>query len=457
MNLLSWLPCLGPRQKTHKTLLECKQDAIVKTAKNCYEKKDMRILRECRYSYLIFIKATDYTRSEIYCRVIQRIKFADLTQDGLTTLTLKQTLWDAYCPSDQDPLRQYMDEIKTAILENDVKLLHKDYQTEEIKAQIEYLHNLVNGQISQSGDSPERQKISADLTFDIEKANFLLQQQADKSLNPAQKKKTLIKAKDQIKKLMLDSANINLSSRSRDYLTKFVTLLLEKYLNFEATNNIKVSLSEIYEILKDENLGKKLPPITLNIFLELVIQWASDKNRDPGLSEGSVALEIINDGELINGAGPFDNNRVDLLKKGEDEVNIRIKEVKTRCLKILLLEALSPVKIPPNIFQATNPQLALNILKQLNVNNQSDTDIDCYLLAVQRLYDYQKHNQDSVANEELFKILKTKIDDDIIISKLNSYNDKELDKFLEYYIGNYILNNSAKAGTSGNPAWFGQE
>ena len=110
--------------------------------------------------------------------------------------------------------------------------------------------------------------------------------------------------------------------------------------------------------------------------MELVITWASDKNRDPGLSEGTLALEIINDKELINGAGPFENSREEVLKKNENKINEIIVEVKNKCLMILLraalsifIEGLSSVKAFK--YNETTVQLALKILDQYNLNTEN--------------------------------------------------------------------------------------
>ena len=110
--------------------------------------------------------------------------------------------------------------------------------------------------------------------------------------------------------------------------------------------------------------------------MELVITWASDKNRDPGLSEGTLALEIINDKELINGAGPFENSREEVLKKNENKINEIIVEVKNKCLMILLraalsifIEGLSSVKAFK--YNETTVQLALKIIDQYNLNTEN--------------------------------------------------------------------------------------
>ncbi len=398
MKIMQFLQCFGFGNQIDAKLQK-KHERINETANTCLENKNLADLQARRQTYFIFHRrSVSHSRSEIYCRVIDFIKFNKYKQDDLAQLTLENL--NLRHPYGKKHLDRYFNEIKSAILNNSDTYLHQDYQTEMIKVQITNLHELVNEKSTQYFiEGQEASFIKAKVYF--------LFEQLERSKLVTGKKALLIKIKDYIKNIFVE----NRFGKNRDEMIiywAFVRWLLNAYFDFTSPDNQeKVSLAEIREILKDELLGKKLGRNTLIEYAETAIDWAGEQGKYNDSTEVEEALAIINDEELINDLNLVENNT-------KTKVTISKEELQLRCLKSLLDKTPVPLKY------ASLPEEAKKRFNDL----LNKLFIDC--------------NEITTINN-LLTDYPSVIDENNIIHKFNTCNDKNLKNNLRNHIETNIL------------------
>ncbi len=324
--------------KNNDILLKNKQNKIIKAAQSWYEDTDLPDLQERRCSWFFFQREVSHTRSEIYCRVIQKIKLEEINSVKLYDLAIEDLSLQEQIIG-KEHLDKYLTEIKQAILSGNSKPLHSDYQTLEITEQLVNLHTNLD---SPNHETTKYFSLSSEErnAFIKAKINHLLTQRSNSTLiNDARTHLTTATyhTKKFIREIVsqAEKNGIHLSDVDKNFINELVCQILNAYLNFvDKRGHTRVFASEILRMLVDEELGGHLDDISRTAYIMDAFYLACQFDADGFLSERHIALQIINDKE---------NLLKDIPGAGE-ELRFSAEKFRRSALIHLLLQATLPYK-----------------------------------------------------------------------------------------------------------------